>query len=458
MMRIVWILLCCIGCIAHISLLVIQYMNYDISTSVTYTFEDIIHLPSITVCGNILELANWDDEKMRRHCDDLTGSLTCMNDTSDQIAAFVANNVSLGQRLPLSLSFMDYFTMSEMMKGTHDVDKLILGYMRFNPLTGDNDRCRYLSDTFDIVHYVTGIYKCMTISWKKPYDVVNFLKLKRQFTSSGMFLFLVRNEFLMHKASMLIVGYSSNHVIPRNGDSDSIIIAADKDISSSSYDLLKNKFLEAPFATNCIDYKKMYGLESRTHCYDSCFKRACVQRLNRMPIGVLMSDNDNGNIMSMSDSFIAERNEEINKMSQECDNLCSRQDCRQIVYAARMKSTTRGDNGTISGHVSYVPNAPIVVTECLQKVTFAEFATDLGSTFGFWLGLSVLSAFSWVQCMLQKIVSNKRPWSRSVISLKEDQVTKRTIVKRRKPDKGEWVYVRGIPQQFAPRTSHSLTK
>ena len=405
-MKLFWILLCCGGLFAQIFMLTLQYMQYEISTSVTFTFEDIINLPAITICGNILELGNWDDERLRKHCGNLTGSSTCMNETAEQITSYVVFKVPLTRRLPLSFKFMDYFTISEIMQLTHNMDKLIMGHMRYNSETGGTDKRMGVDDTFDVTHFLTGIYKCMTLTWKKQYETASYLKLKRQFTSSGMLVTFVRSDFLIDKVSMLTFSYTGNRKNNTISDSDVLVISARRAISSSSYDLYKSKFLEAPFATNCVNYRSVYGVASRSHCYESCFIEACVRNLKRKPIGVWMDEED-GSMMAMSETFVEEHYEEISRLSKDCDSRCFRQDCIQIVHSARMKSSARDDNGTISGYVSYVPNSPVVVTECMQKVTFAEFVTDVGSTFGFWLGLSVLTAFTWLQKLTLKILRKR---------------------------------------------------
>ena len=438
-MRLLWILLCCGGLFAQIFLLVFQYMRYDISTSVTFTFENIIHLPAITICATILELGKWDDERLRKHCGELTGSQTCMNETAEQISSFVADKVPLDMRLPASFKFMDHLTISEIMQVTHEVDKLIMGHLRFNPEIGGQDKVFGVADTYETVHFLTGIYKCATLIWKKRYETAGYLKLKRQFTSSGLFSVIVRNELLMDKISMLTLSYTGNRVIPRIGDSDFIQIPGGRGLTSSSYDLFMSKFLEAPFATDCVDYRRDYKLESRADCYDTCFEDASVRALQRKPLGV-RHDGRDGGIMSMSESFVTNNHRVISRISNECDNKCSRQDCVQTVYSPRMKSMSRSDNSSMTGYLSYVPNSPIVVTECMQKITFAEFATDLGSTFGFWLGLSVLTAFTWMQKLVQKIVQQQRACKQ--VTERKERRRKRMAVTS-KHYTSDWMYAPG---------------
>jgi hypothetical protein len=366
-----------------------------------------VHLPAMTFCGSILELADWSDEKLRSECAKITGLQTCMNETADKISSYVSSNVRLDDKLDATFKLIDSFTISELMHGTHEPGKLFMAHLRINSETQAADQFYGLTDTFETSNYLNRVFSCVTLKWKAPYDKIPYATLQRQITSVGMFAFLVRSDFLISIMSQVSVAYSPNE--RKLITSDMLILPGGKGICTSFYDLFKGTLLPAPFWTDCINYSD-YGFENKAHCYETCYTTACIDRFNRTPLSSRM-DETYGNLYGMSEKFVNEHYQTLNMLSNECDQKCKWLDCQQVIYSTRMKSSDKDDAVTLSGHVSYLPTSPIVIVECMQKLTFAEFATDLCSTFGFWLGLSVISVVTWMQELVVKVMRTHKSFT-----------------------------------------------
>ena len=374
-------------------------MKYDISTTVSFTLEEEITLPAITICANIMELGNWEDQRLRSKCDLLFGQEVCLSITSPE--QFTSLVIKIGQegRREAANKLFEASSISEILNMTLQITKLIAAHTRHVMVNNEKkDLFLHLNETFEIFASFIGIVTCFTLSWRKPFSVVSTQKLNRNPASIGVFANLFWSE-MASNISFFTLTYTGNDIQPRIGHVDFVFLPV-TGLSSSSYNLFMSKLLGPPFATECLDYKKEYGFDNRAHCYESCYANAGIKAFNRKPLGLRMDASD-GSMKSMNRQFAEKHHDELETQSKECDNKCSRQDCLQATYSTQLRSSDKGSMMDITGHIAFLPNSPVVLTECMQKVTFAEFATDVSSTFGFWLGLSVLTAMTWVQ----KIVS-----------------------------------------------------
>ena len=410
-MRILWALLCCLGCIIQIVILVQQYMRYEISTSVTLLFKDKIHLPAVTVCSRLIELLNWNDERVRRNCQQITMKPDCHNMTLAQLQDHVSRQMDVRDTLISTFGLFDEYTIREILNMTVELDELLFAHLRFNQSTGGLQAVFNFNQTFHVSQFFVGIIKCFTLTWRREFEELQYLQVKQQYTSPGLFLFLTRVP-VPHKP-MLIVSYTENGVPYRTGYTDFLMTTAGPSVSTATYDLIKSDLLPAPFDTKCVDYSKLHeGLVNRGVCFERCYSAKGLDKFHRKPLGLLMQHSDPPDLKCMSESFLEKNQHELHQMWSECDSLCSHQDCKQTIHVARVKSSDQHqDKAQITGHMSYIPNAPVIRTMCLQKVTWAEFATDLSSTFGFWLGLSVMDALQWIERLTRKLLnrSKRRP-------------------------------------------------
>jgi hypothetical protein len=401
-MKVVGIILCVAGCSAQIIMLTMLYMSYDISTSVTYSFEDKMKLPALTVCANILELVDWEHKLVASQCSDILGS-NCTHQKIQELGSY-----NMEQRFALNLKLIGAYNMNELMQITGDFSQIFIGHTRYNPLTDALDKVIGFDQTFLISEFLLGIKKCFTLSWREEFALGDYFRMKQQCTIPGLLTMLARYEATSSPVRpILSVTYSHPDVKVRSSNSEEMSIPR-KGFSSSSFEIIRSKILEPPFATNCIDYRKVYNVADRAECYESCVSWETFRLFEVIPLGIRVEVKDTHGLRYMKYNEVKKNVHLVYHISQACSHRCSRHDCRQTIYTSSMKSSAdeiNNTNNSMTGHMFYVPTVPTVTTECTAKVGFAEFATDISSTLGFWFGLSILTLFSWTEMLVKRVAS-----------------------------------------------------
>lgn len=390
-----WILVAVFGAGTQVVLLTMQYMEYQISTSVTFAFEDHISLPSLTICSELVQLIDWEQEKVMEECARFLDP-SCINKTSNELLrmALTTSPVDSGIRFVSSFPARDVFVL------TQNIDAMFLGQMREDQGTG-KIVAQGLETTFHISEFVMTHVKCFTLNWKPEFARANFHALKRQSRCPGMFAMLLRPSAESSVITMQSVTYSRNDIQPGIDDMDILFIPAKAGITSSTYNIFKTRLLGPPFKTDCFDYKVM-GYANRVHCFESCIKNRTIQELGANPlIARITRDDDMSTCMSAKAT--AQTKDALAEMTMECEQRCRRQDCYQVVYSTHLKSSDTIFNTDISGHVSFITNSPTATTESMAKMSFTEYVTDVGSAVGVWLGLSVLSLLGWLETVARRL-------------------------------------------------------
>jgi hypothetical protein len=180
----------------------------------------------------------------------------------------------------------------------------------------------------------------------------------------------------------------------------------------TTFSVMESKLLPAPFATDCIDYERseqsstVIGkhFPSRASYHEECISRYSMKyfgikaRIN----GLRLDAGDPGKTSPYMFKKNIKNQRIIANISDMCDSMFRKQDCHQIVYTPMIKST----NSAVQNETTfllYLPKTPSIVSESSAKINFESFVTDLCSTFGFWLGLSVMSfqtPVAWVQRLM----------------------------------------------------------
>ena len=398
-------LLCSMGCFAHILVLTLQYMKYDISTSVEIMFEDIIHLPSITLCASIVALLNWDDERLQEKCVEITGDDSCLSMTGTEIERKITRNFTLGERDVASQTIMSYFSIADILANlTIGVDGFLLAHYRHNTKEGTVDAVfDEASATFRVKEMILVNDKCYTLSWKEEWAHPDYWDMRRHRKSKGLFTFFRINKQKTRTIQWLLLSYGENNATNRFGSFDQMFLNA-VGYTLSTFELIKSQFLPAPFPTKCRDYKQSGGLDNRGGCYETCFAETAWITFQMKPQPVRMEVDDHNK--SMTSKFMDANSVALRALSEPCKKACAFQDCKQNVYTTIPKSTLRKKASEYVSHGFAIPTSPVVVTISTAKITFAGFGTDISSTLGFWLGLSVLSIMKWSKRMFCKLFRN----------------------------------------------------
>ena len=405
-----WLLTCFVGCGTQITLLAIAYMNYEVSTSIVQSLDRDTPLPAITLGASLLNLIRWDDARIRSVCH-LWLPDACRNGslTLREILHHLSQTSRI-QRMTLAFGLMERFNISDLFDISLSTDDLIANRL----VMSEKSEFTFepLDQVFEKTEFMIGLIKAVNLRWKKEVRVTNYRQVKRRFMSPGIFSTLILHPHVHHRLDFMVVTYSENSETIFNGFFDFLMTSVEREMTSSTYDTYVSHFLRHPFPSRCLDYPTDLGFESPGECFDVCLRRQLVPSCGRMPLGVRLTPRDTG-IRSMTPVFLADSNKwrSVAAVERECDARCSRRECTQRVYVSRPKSLTQlqqdAENLTLAGHVSFLPSAPVTETLSLPKVTLMEFATNVAATFGFWLGVSVLTSFAWLERLVRTLISRQ---------------------------------------------------
>ena len=389
------------GCFAHILVLTLQYMEYDISTSVEVMYEDIIHLPSITFCTSIAAVLKWDDNRLQEKCAEITGDASCTGMSETEIEQKITSSFSISQRSAASEKILHHFSISDILTNlTTPVDGLLFGHYRYNDKKGVSEVVLdETSNTFDIEEIIMIDNKCYTLAWKEKYAHPDYWDIRRLRKSMGLFQVFIFEKHKAKTLQWLLMSYGGNNNSFRYGIFDQMIIPT-LGYTISTFQLVRSQFLPPPFPTNCRDYETE-GFDNRAGCYEICFAEMTWTMFKLKPQAVRMDQHD-GN-MSMTSRFMDDNSDALKSLSGRCKKECVFQDCQQDVYTTIPKSSMKKQEVEMVSHGCALPTSPVVATISMAKITFTGFATDVSSTLGFWLGLSVLSIMKWAKRMLRRM-------------------------------------------------------
>lgn len=410
-MRVLWILVCSCCCFTQICILVAQYMKYDMTTSVEFTFPELIHLPSITFSTVLLGAIDWRNEKIRSACAKITGIEGC-----DQLAAKeIERRLSLlyydENYFPLSSEIMSRFTIPDILNNmVLPFDSIVSSHRRYESGDVFNRMTTFknMSESFDISIYLDDAFICYKLVWKPDLRIRNYWQITRAGRDYAKFYFDA------DKAAQVKIMYISYNGVDSEETKDEITLPTNPGKSYSSYDYFESKFLPAPFATNCCYYKsESTGKHSnRMQCYKSCFRESCLKKLGKKPVTTHMTASDNSDEFFDSASY-AKHEPQIRNLSLDCDKICSQQDCVQSVYVPRLKSTAGNRTRVDVTHAFYLPSSPSAMAQSIARISMESFITDLLSTSGFWLGLSALDVIRWSASLLIRFLGKKRKSKRA---------------------------------------------
>lgn len=390
-MKLVWILTCCIGCFTQIIMLVVQYMEYEVSTRVAFAYPDIMVMPLITFCTRLTWMMDWNDSHVKSVCLNTFGNESCHRRSTANFTNVLSDQIVE--------NLFEAFTIPELINATHRADSIIKSYVGFDQ-NYEYVSSRNLAETFDITEFITSAFKCYTLKWKPELDNKPFWSMRRK---RRALVYLSFNPDVKARVKQMYLIYSSHQYY--YADTDLVTVSLEHQYSISSYDVIETTILPAPFASDCIVYSIASTKSvTRASCYEYCFGNYSMRYFGFMTrVQDMRLDSFYAGKTSYGD-FAAKNRERIKWISKMCDNICRKSECHQIVYLSKIKSsdTTASDN---TRHGSYMPSSPTVKAQSLAKISFESFATDLSSTFGFWLGVSVFSLLESIMIWVRRIAN-----------------------------------------------------
>jgi hypothetical protein len=356
-------------------------------------------------------LANWDNDRLLESWKAITGKDDCMTMTPDRLTKLThkMNAVDWYMKITQFLKSFDYPDLIVNM--TIPVQKFFGDHRRFDHFTSRLETAQDLQQTFDVEQFIISNKKCFILRWKEEFRDIEYWLSRR--VAYGYFLALpIVNEYIdptsvvaigltwkNERASSSSVSFTSSSTNPRT-----------KDIM---FELYRSRVLSAPYHTNCINYMTASNgkIVSRDACYELCMGQLFKRKFGTKPIPLRMEVSD-ANIRSQSFSHEFEMTPEQKPIYEFCKSKCRRQECKQAVYVPIVKGLVTLKEDDLYYEILFaLPTSPVVVCVSQPAIPIEGFVTDIASTFGIWLGMSMMAFLEWIQrafSVLFKIIRSFR--------------------------------------------------
>ena len=166
----------------------------------------------------------------------------------------------------------------------------------------------------------------------------------------------------------------------------------DEKVHSMTYDTYEEELLEKPYETQCLDYQKL-GLISRGDCYESCVRDYTLTRNSSLLPEINIIRNDTAPILRLAcdgpEKWLLRQSDRF------CENKCHSKDCLSVVHIPRTLSSRNIKTKNIIATLA--PQTPKTKATCNPALSLTNFLTDVVATFGFWMGISALGIFRFIQ-------------------------------------------------------------
>jgi hypothetical protein len=386
-----WLLVCNVACFLHIIALTLQYMSYDISTSVRASNVDQIMLPDVTICNEMLIMSNTSNNYFRENCDHILQRHDCQTMGDYEIFPLL-KNLTDEAWTPIIDRLINRFTTKQLLQQVSvNARAFITKHERFKRDKWKRETFSDLRESFDVYDSLLSYRRCYTLQWTEGLQREDYWLLRRKAVNNFLGIYL--DTTFVDPMTLILIGLTENRKLPSVSSTDFVTSSPEARARQVKFDLMRSKFLPQPFATNCIDYNETTGgkISSRDECFESCYAPAHYRRHRKIPM-LLRRDKKYADFTSTTYTEDSVHPLDVSDLYFECQRKCDHPDCNQVDYLLTVMSTSE-----LSVHEDkyeiqfYVSSSPVIRREGMPAISLETFITAVSSTFGFWLGVSVFS-------------------------------------------------------------------
>lgn len=370
------------------------YFAHNVVTNVRMELPKKFMQPDVTICVPYLLLVDW--KQVFGRWPQLRNSLGFTNITADEIPSRVLRTDPFARhdwevKLEAVFSVDDYFQYSIT---THDI--FLMCHIP-NQGTFVDKPCSDLFDVEESIMSLNSLDKCFGFHSKNSSEL-DYLTLQRGAGEMSSFMFGIQlHNNITTRMNEYAVMYNSPGLVSRQGfiRKEQFDNISNHQIGAA-FSYYSTTRLPPPYATKCHDYT-LDGYQDRGHCFEACFIKKSLETFGKIFVGPRMTrtrDMYSQQFITV-DSIINNHtiSDRYYELEQACDQQCQRVDCREQMYFPAPIFKTHHSNTTFITTCEVLPR---VDTLYEPKFDIVEFVTDMFSTFGFWLGLSVFSVFDLV--------------------------------------------------------------
>ena len=371
-------LFCFLVNILHIYYLCDEYLRFEVTTNVQIAVPDEMQVPDFTICSYLFDVIKWENlssDQRKKLFQGLQGfkppvDLSPSNIRSLQVSKSTSNQISN------NLYYM--FNTSVIFNQTRDVWELI-NNAKVNSLIKKRMALDSLEDLQTFKNTLTFLRKnckCFTLELRKefarPVNYEDFIS-----ETSGM-PWINHFFFKSHQISVRLYIHRSGDVLTQ--------LHSFKDIEPHHYllagfETFTTILLPSPYKSNCRDYSA-FGATSKAHCKEMCIKTMIADKYKVLDAHYHAYISDSYPIRQEVLRNATEKEGIINH----CHRKCWQKDCLSIFFILYIMVNSRTNQSSV---VTFAKKTPSARTEAHPAIPFIVFMTNILSTLGIWLGVSL---------------------------------------------------------------------
>lgn len=411
----VWFLICLSGNIYQVGKIANDFFQYQIVTTINVNYPETFILPALSVCLFQHQVSNL--EKLIQMNPNWTTASNYTSLSDEEIIHELKNMGAAKRRKYIGMMFNN-LTAKQYDDVTYKFDELFSTCILVEN-DGSTQTVGKCSKLFNIVAYFFGYCKCWSFNFKLDEYKLNFLDSNRADTVPGALYYFRFTPLSFNRTAEAALSFNMNNEYDRIGYFRFAFLSELQNLISLSYEEFSNTLLPFPYVTNCRRYasnaslSNMHAVTDRGTCFESCMMNTTAKYLGRnviLPGMFVFTDTieKNPNLKMMTYHELL-NNKSLAQLkynwSKECDKMCSSAACEETFYVPNVRSSIEYPDPWA---LTYVMQSPRIETIVEAKLSFVVFLTNVFSTFGFWIGLSLFSFVDILTDLIMKFVNRKK--------------------------------------------------
>lgn len=410
-LTVIWMIFCLVGNVFQVYHISSQYFAYGINTNVQLAVDDILELPTLTLCFELSQVVKWTDltreERVKivstsamfgMKATNLVKGYNIANETEEEIArlpSLVKNNTNFVTTLTIT-SNLQTLNLSRLFDVTLKFEDILLAAMITDPSRETfEERIQVVRNENEVLRFSTFLkntLKCYTLHIRNDYQTLSYYAVMRQDFIAGMTSLLTLKDEVVQNINLIHYILTPKGKTMRSGFYSYVPLSPQVGKSfPMTYSTYEANLLPKPYETQCVNYTAL-GLGNRGECYESCLKEQSLATSGSLPLGVNIMPNETGKLHSLGESmFHTHTKKNHQNMDMICDFRCREKDCTSVAHIPLKMETAETPGITYIANIG--PQKPTVRAQCQPMQSLTQFLTDVISTFGFWLGISAFGIF-----------------------------------------------------------------
>ena len=420
-----WMILCLIGNVYQVYHISFGYFKFGITTNVQVITEDTLMLPSFVLCFGLIQVIKWQDmtheERLAVLRDEVGNDIfdySVQEEDEESVKKIPSiiiskSHANLESKIQVN-SNLQVLNISRVFNVTYKFEEMFdtfvvfvqndseLGVSRkLLELSSDDPR---IHDIFSVREFIKDMYRCYSFDYKKAFRSVNHFHLARQAATPGIISGIFLNSERIRNTTGMFYIPNHNDRKLHHGFFATLPMQSTMSVRHHiTYDIFEAILLKVPYETRCIDYIDR-GYESRGECFESCIRNESLFATRMIHPSSNIYAGETEKVIKILDIITNKENIKtvMDKLEDICDERCQANDCTSITYIPKKLAIQSEPNVVMV--VNMAPQSPKVRATCQAAMSTVQYLTDVGSTFGFWLGVSAFGFFDFVKHSIPRVI------------------------------------------------------